>query len=78
MSAPKITWGRHKIDHKIHEKNEMPPVMFVGNLKKTHTVLRSKIADVHLIEIHSVRTCLFSEKIRKFVCFRKIFHFYYR
>ena len=46
----------------------MPLVTFVGSLCKIHAVLYSKIADVHGIEVHDVRT-------RKFVYFRKIFRF---
>jgi len=48
----------------------MPPVTFVGSVCKIHAVgvLCSKITDVHVIEVHDVRTW-------KFVCFRKIFRF---
>jgi len=48
----------------------MPPVTFVGSLCKIHAVglLCSKIAGVHGIEVHDVRTL-------KFVYFRKIFRF---
>jgi len=59
---------RINVTQKIHEKNEMLPVTFVGNLYKTHAVLCSKIADVHGTEVHDIR-------IRKFVYFRKIFRF---
>jgi len=34
----------------------MLPVTFVGSLYKTYAVLGSKIADVHGIEAHDVRT----------------------
>jgi len=37
----------------------MLPVTFVGSLYKTHDVLCSKIADVHGIEVHDVRTSRF-------------------
>jgi len=37
---------------KIHEKKEMPPVMFVGSLYKAHAVKCSKIADVHGKKVH--------------------------
>jgi len=47
----------------------MPSVTFVGSLCKTYAVLCSKIADVHGIEVHDVRTW-------KFVYFRKIFRFF--
>ena len=46
----------------------MPPVTFVGSLCKIHAVLRSKIADVHGIEVHDGGTW-------KFVYFRNIFQF---
>ena len=49
----------------------MPPVTFVVSLCKLYAVgliLRSKIADVHGIEVHDVRTW-------KFVYFQKIFRF---
>jgi len=51
-----------KMIQKIHEKKEMPPVMFVGSLYKAHAVKCSKIADVHGKKVHW-----------KFVCFRKNF-----
>jgi len=34
----------------------MLPVAFVGSLYKAHAGLCSKIADVHVIEVHVVRT----------------------
>jgi len=40
---------------KLHEKNEMLPVTFVGSLYKTHVALCSNIGDVHGIEYHDVR-----------------------
>ena len=40
----------------VTQKNEMLPVTFVGSLYKTHAALCSKIADVHGIEVHDVRT----------------------
>ena len=46
----------------------MPPVTFVGSLCKIHAELCSKIADVHGIEVHNVRTW-------KFVYIRKTFRF---
>jgi len=49
-------WGRHKSDKKMHEKSEMLPVTFVGSLYKTDAVFCSKIADVHVLEFHDVRT----------------------
>jgi len=52
----------------MHEKYEMPPATLVGGLDMTHAVLYSKIADVHGIEVHDVRTW-------KFVYFRKFFRF---
>jgi len=62
--------GRHRSDTKNYtEKPEMPAVTFVGSLCKIHAVLCSKIADVHGIEVHDVRT-------RKFVYFRKFSGFY--
>ena len=49
----------------------MSPVTFVGSLCKIHAegLLCSKIADVHGIEVHDVRTW-------KFVYFRKIFRWF--
>jgi len=38
------------------KKPEMPPVTFVGSLCKIYAVLHSKIAEVHGIEVHDVRT----------------------
>ena len=46
----------------------MPPVTFDGTLYKTHAVLCSKIAVVHAIQEHDVRTW-------KFVYFWQIFRF---
>jgi len=46
----------------------MPSVTFDGSLYKTHTVLYSKIANVHAIEEHEVWTW-------KFFYFRQIFRF---
>ena len=45
-----------KATQKCTKKNEMLQVSFVGSLYKTHAVLCSKIADVHGIEVHDVRT----------------------
>jgi len=47
----------------------MLPVTFVGGLYKTHAVLCSKIADVHGIEVHNVRTwkCVYFPKIFRFL-----------
>jgi len=46
-------WKRHKTYTK---KGEMPPVTFVGSLCKIRAILCSKIADIHGIEVHDVRT----------------------
>jgi len=56
-------WNWHK---NYTKKAEMPRVTFVGSLCKIYAVLCSKIADVHGIEVHDLRTW-------KYVYFRKFF-----
>jgi len=63
----------YKCNKNYTNKNEMPPVTFVVSLYKTHAVLCSKIADVHGIEVHNIRTrknCLFSENFPIFITAR--------
>jgi len=45
-----------EVTRKIHDKNGIPLVTFVGSLYKCHAILCSKIVDVHGIEVHEVRT----------------------
>jgi len=63
-----MRWAGIEVTQNYAKKPEMLPVTFVGSLCKTHAVFCSKIADVHGIEVHDVRTL-------KFVYFQKIFRF---
>jgi len=56
VRAEKTRGAGTKVTQKIHEKNEMLPVTFVGSLCKTHAIMCSKIADVHGIEVRDVRS----------------------
>ena len=57
------------VTQKLHEKMEMPPVTFDSSLYKTHALLCSKIAVVHAIEVHEVRTwmCVYFRHIFRFL-----------
>jgi len=53
---PKKTRGAGIVVTQNYTKKREMPVTFLGSLCKIHAVLCSKIADVHGIEVHYVRT----------------------
>ena len=57
--AEKTRGTGSEMTQKLHDEIEMPPETFVVSLCKLYAVgliLCSKIADVHGIEVHDVRT----------------------
>jgi len=56
VHAEKTRGAGLEVTQNYTKKLEMPPVNFVGSLCQIHAVLCSKIADVHGIEVHDVRT----------------------
>ena len=68
VHAEKTRGAGLEVTQKYTKKHEMRPITFVGSLCNIHAALCSKIADVHGIEVHDVRTW-------KFDYFRSIFRF---